>query len=54
MEDEVAALVCIFFFGQRTARMDDVLAKQVIDNGSGMCKAGCTSESFTDLVSSHR
>ena len=38
MEDEVAALVSVHLLQEKNAG-SRVL--QVIDNGSGMCKAGC-------------
>ena len=39
MEDEVAALVSVRFPREK----NPVSRIQVIDNGSGMCKAGCKS-----------
>jgi hypothetical protein len=38
MEDEVAALVCHLY---RLNYLVSANLSQVIDNGSGMCKAGC-------------
>jgi len=41
MEDEVAALVCASVPLTLTAQLINSHRDQVIDNGSGMCKAGC-------------
>ena len=40
MEEEVAALVRIFPF-LLSEKLSEIAIFQVIDNGSGMCKAGC-------------